>query len=631
MLSVISDPPGAEVFLDGQRVGTTPLEGARLTRDVRHKVAVKAGESVWERELPASPPAPNVIYVETDETPAGGFRSFDVAAPPGAAVYVNGAKVGTGTLTLHLATPRFITLVAAAKGVVPRRDYIWPWSESAPTYSFSLDTPADGVAGPAETPSALTPPQAMWADPNHAFIEVLGPITPLPASDGLVALLLPSGKTQSIVAYKLAPGGGSAVDGKVLVSWRTYGIGEEPDGTPFSQEVVPFAWREGKLFFLAPEPRPDGDDPGLLGLGLWEVDAENSRRHRLAWLPTWSVHRGFQEAWITGDGRAAVVHTWDPDFSYFHVIDLATAKEEVYRTRLPYYEPGGCTVYYRSPDGWRVAYGPNFGPREGAVMVLGLDRGEERRVFETAPGGLFDRVTWSPDGTLLAVASADKGENYFVAEGEDGSALFPSKFVVVDLKGERVAEISVPGEMLDFTPGWSPDSRYMAVQAMTVARNATPDPSGETWALRRGPVYVGRVGEALRRVTAAGEDLSTFRVSGLIAADRLLLAGQKDDREVTSFRNLSAGTKLDIPGYTPAHSYDWNSGLKPLVVSGGRVLLYGERSGNNLALLSPDGSVALLNTGDAHPYRYTWEDPMLMCEGWREDYGRVDFFFLGGE
>ncbi len=101
-LSVTSDPSGAQVFVDSEFVGTTPLSYSALGGEHRVRVEL-AGYSTFETSL-------NVVAGETrgvqttlqaeQPEPVQGFgqAGFD-STPSGAEVYVDGQLVGTTPMT----------------------------------------------------------------------------------------------------------------------------------------------------------------------------------------------------------------------------------------------------------------------------------------------------------------------------------------------------------------------------------------------------------------------------------------------------------------------------------------------------------------------------------------------------
>ncbi len=635
-LSVFSDPAGAEVVLAGRSLGTTPARGIRLGT-APYRVSLQIGELVWAEELPPSSGETHVVYVQGGEgrggrAPEAGLRSCTVTTSPvGATIYVNGVEVGSAPLHLHVGSARTVTIVAYAEGSLPQRKYLWPEDRAGPAYSFNLYTPAEGRAGQAETPQAFAPTAATWTAAGHAVIDLAWEDAVLASPEGRLALISRSDTTQSVVVYDLAAGAGAPVNGRPVASFWTGTLAKENDESLYTDGVSFVDWVGEKLLVLAPEPASEGESPGRLGLSLWEAHVGGRRPRRLGWLPTWCVGQRLEDAWVTSDRRAAVVHTWDLDcFGYFYVLDLRTGEEEVFRVPIPVYDPAACTVAYRSPDGWRVAYESCLGPGPGRVMVLDLDLGEERQVYESAPDGFIDRLSWSPDGKLLAIACGDEREDFVVVEGVDGSALFPSKFTVVDLSGNRVTEVSAGGGTLNTSLAWSPDGSHVAVQTVRPARNADPaSPDGE-WTVRHGPVYAGRLGEPLARVTAENEDLSALWMISLVADDRLLLTGNHDGQPALSLRDLATGRRCNLDGYGVLRTHDPSSRSEsPILLDSGVVLTSVGAGGDSLSLLAADGSVEPLAAMSGEVRWSYLAGRVLTCvEAGSDDEYRAEVIFL---
>lgn len=64
-VSVVSDPPGTEVRLDGQPVGRTPLHGLAVPREGRHALELlRPGYQPWRQELQHEVPLPPLIRLK---------------------------------------------------------------------------------------------------------------------------------------------------------------------------------------------------------------------------------------------------------------------------------------------------------------------------------------------------------------------------------------------------------------------------------------------------------------------------------------------------------------------------------------------------------------------------------------
>jgi dipeptidyl aminopeptidase/acylaminoacyl peptidase len=108
-----------------------------------------------------------------------------------------------------------------------------------------------------------------------------------------------------------------------------------------------------------------------------------------------------------------------------------------------------------SPDGHHLAYTAScFGfcrYRNDGVHVVDLTTGADRRVAGGGPRGVFlGGVSWSPDGTYLAVASdSEQGPDRLTVIASDGTS-------------RRTLLVGVPGRGGIRGPVWSPDGRWIA-------------------------------------------------------------------------------------------------------------------------------------------------------------------------
>jgi hypothetical protein len=130
-LTITATQPGAEVTLDGETVGTTPLAAPVLVDIGVHVVTVaKPGFRRWTREVSVGERRAESVEAALDV--AGG--TVTVAAPAGARVAFDGVPFGTGTVTaplrvgghaLRVSAPGFLPYesdVVVADGATPRID-----------------------------------------------------------------------------------------------------------------------------------------------------------------------------------------------------------------------------------------------------------------------------------------------------------------------------------------------------------------------------------------------------------------------------------------------------------------------------------------------------------------------------
>lgn len=629
-ITVLSDPPGASVKVDGQAVGSTPVRELSVSVGL-HRVSVTAGDRTWERDLAPSPTRANVVYVATGESRAADFRRFEVDVEPAETVtYATGTLVGDGSFTLWVASNNYVSLIGRAPGRTPRSLGIAPGGDGGWTYLISLSRLNGDPAGPVETGPDFVVPPLKWAAADHALIE-LAPYdgtTALASAAGQVAIVVLRGDTETIVAYDLSEGGNSdsaPSTGRVLASWRTRHIAEDSCGSPIDQRLRLVGWHEGKLLFLAPGLNPDSRATRLFEVGLWVADGNGASSKRVAWL---SAPGGIQRAWLTRDGRAAVVDVLTPDGTRFEVADIASGRVVSYVTRVPCHEPLG-SISYRSPDGWLVAYGPSAWGPPGEVRILDLKSGSEQTVFKAEPDEYVDWLAWSPDGRYLSIACGGKGEPYWLGVGTDDTILFPSRFEVVDLRGDRVAQVSVDGKTLDPVFAWSPDSSQVAVQSVTLVPKERSAWEGD-WMPRSGSVYAGRIGETLLQITGKGEDSPLVANFGFTESGALVLSGSANGKSWVSLRDLATGASHEVSGYVPALQNHYRSWGGAFITSESRVLLAtGTRSdGYSLAFLNPDGSLSPLASAEGLDSRYVLTGNLLTWTGRTESGERFEVVIL---
>ena len=100
VLSVVTDPAGAVVSLDGQPLGETPLTIGDLDPGARRLSLAAAGREGWETEVllePGSATRVNATLVDPDDRPWSGWRWLGYGS--GAALVVAGAVVGVLALS----------------------------------------------------------------------------------------------------------------------------------------------------------------------------------------------------------------------------------------------------------------------------------------------------------------------------------------------------------------------------------------------------------------------------------------------------------------------------------------------------------------------------------------------------
>jgi len=91
-LKVSSEPPGAAVYIDGEKIGKTPLSREHLKKGIKKLVIKKGCYADVVRSLEIVPLKTAVVEVEL-ESVCGGLKV--TSKPAGADVYLEGKKIGT--------------------------------------------------------------------------------------------------------------------------------------------------------------------------------------------------------------------------------------------------------------------------------------------------------------------------------------------------------------------------------------------------------------------------------------------------------------------------------------------------------------------------------------------------------
>ncbi|MFC5058180.1 amidohydrolase family protein [Saccharothrix xinjiangensis] len=178
------------------------------------------------------------------------------------------------------------------------------------------------------------------------------------------------------------------------------------------------------------------------------------------------------------DGRSLVYSGDRRGVPELWLHDLATGEERVLGGAS-----GSQTTPRFAPDGRRIAYVD----QDGAVWVLDVPTGDRRQVTPTLfmPG----RPTWSPDGSVLALAAVKPFSRRF----REGT----SQVLTVDLgSGELRYTEPMPFRSIatrgDDGPVWSPDGAHLAFVVESVAWVVRVDAAGR---------FLGEPRQVTREVT----------------------------------------------------------------------------------------------------------------------------------
>ncbi len=109
-LRVLSDPSGAEVFVNGEAVGKTPFEDQNL-QVADHKLKIKTEKNSWEAQVSLNPGVITVVNRDIAEasSSAGEILNLEkgkgvtiVSSPTGSEVEVDGRDVGQTPISIEL-------------------------------------------------------------------------------------------------------------------------------------------------------------------------------------------------------------------------------------------------------------------------------------------------------------------------------------------------------------------------------------------------------------------------------------------------------------------------------------------------------------------------------------------------
>lgn len=142
-LSIDSDPRGAEVYVDGRYVGTTPLRASvepgnrtvRLERD---------GYRSWERSFRLSPRETLSIDADLEAVPRTGTVRFE-STPSGADVFVDGRFLGTTPIAAREYRPGRYDVGFELDGYLPGRTTFRVEAGERRTVSATLEPRLGGI------------------------------------------------------------------------------------------------------------------------------------------------------------------------------------------------------------------------------------------------------------------------------------------------------------------------------------------------------------------------------------------------------------------------------------------------------------------------------------------------------
>lgn len=276
-----------------------------------------------------------------------------------------------------------------------------------------------------------------------------------------------------------------------------------------------------------------------------------------------------------------------------------------------------------SPDGRRLAFVTDAGG-EQQVAVLTLDRPDRPRILTRFTSGVLYTLRWSPDGTCLAVADANKhlwlvstdggrvvqiaadpfAEVQDAAFSPDGRRLAYSltrpdqtrALHMRDLASGRDIELSAPGES-DHDPAFTANGSALVFVS---ARREHPFVSDRD---REGTIATLASDGVYRSSLSGDADPALFRastrpvpVTGPGGFARLAVR----DRTLFYHAVPLAGVSGDLPGQTGSlRALDLNGGGDRVVAD--RASSYAMAPDGTAALVARDGAVQVVSLDPAHP------------------------------
>lgn len=591
-----------------------------LDNKASHTVIITAGDLRFEQALaPSYPAAQRAIYLESASRPEGSRPCVVTPSRTDADVYVAGQHVGKGPLLLYLGTPNGLLLTAHAPGCMPERHWLAgyrPGSAGMTAVNLTFQPGKDGPGSTGPVQIGMTPVVSSSAGTRFT---IDGPVRfAFPGPEGKVAIITESGAFESL--WVLDTKDATTATTKPLLTWRIWYDNEHQ-----CEGIRPVGWLDDALLIVAPELPSDTGESGRIGDGLWEVNTASGTTRRIAWWEHWCLGRNYAGGWLTADGRAAVIHTrFVEEGSYFRVIDLATGIARSITAMPPYFEPADSSIIFPSPDGWQIAWATTwYNPGPGEVVVLDLATGDER-ILLTTQDETIGTVQWTPDSRKIAISHARPGERYWIGQGgeEEPAKLYPARFVVMDLAGQRIAEICIEGEILAPSIAWSSDSALVAVKTVTIHPYSDPVWEWITHAAVDRSAYAGPLIGPLERVWQCeeairpGEDMGCrwlgFLGDGQVALG-IRLPGKGYVIRMQSVTGV--GQAAEAEGYYPAELYDYtmrtrDDALRPLG-------LLAETEERGLFLVRPDATVETLITGGGPLSLIQWTGQTVVATDYR--------------
>ncbi len=482
-ISVSSTPEGAEVYVDGALTGKTPLKNT-VVKAGRHTVRVTlAGHAPFEItvQVQAGKTSDVVAQLRKDV-----FNPILVESnPQGASVYVDGRFEGNTPVVIEKP-------VAEVPIVLSKPGYEWTvhfysMEESRRSLSFSLRTASAPSETALQTAAAKATPPPIVKEQDTFRIGPFPSAEPrvlVPDQDGmiLVQYTVPlegfnDRSLDLVAAYDL-----TQATSRVL-RWETTRVLSDDPYTYATRGLVPLGWLDRDTLLLAVTRSRSGksDDPDL-GLAVERMNVASGKTERVGWFPLYLRMAALSEWWLSPakDALHFVTYRTSGEVSR---MDLRTGAIALLKSQVPLCTSGGYPAVRVDKTGEKLIYG-EWTPGHG-IWVSNLKTGESRMISPTTAA--YDRVSWSPDGTKMALVVGEKDMRHELLPGENGDFLLGSAIWLFDSTGRQTGRLTVPNKMLGYYE-WAQDSG--SIYAVACRSEKTQDTTSQwPWRLVGDGVY----------------------------------------------------------------------------------------------------------------------------------------------
>ena len=265
-----------------------------------------------------------------------------------------------------------------------------------------------------------------------------------------------------------------------------------------------------RLLYLEDCPEPGGTDPYNYGKALQVLHASTGEKKLLHWLPS-SIAIGY-DSWLSA--RKDVLYFTTSGGYYRGAIGrirLDTGEYRLLKTDLDLYRPFEELFLEKAASGEKVIHLLNHW-KDTPLPIFDLQTGEE--FILTPQGVVADEPVWSPAENLISAKVGAPGEPYQVLSTEGGPYLESGTIWVINDRGERINQISIPGKQLG-DPLWLPDGKSIVFQALKRIELSPEEQEmlPDKWRLEGNEIYRWDLdGNPVELLLPGGEDFKLERV-----------------------------------------------------------------------------------------------------------------------